>query len=365
MLTPTTDGQYRMEHNIITATDSYKLTHWNQYPEGTEIVYSYFEARSGATYNKTVFFGLQYLLKKYLHGRIVTLDKIEEAEKLTKIHLGSSNFFNRKMWRHILETYEGRLPIQIKAVQEGTPVDINNVLMTVENTDPLCFPLTNHLETLLSHVWSASTTATLSYEIYLLLKHYLEITGCNLNTIKFMLHDFGFRGTSSSESAGFQGAGHLLNFMGTDTLAAIELIRDYYNASYDNLAYSVPATEHSIMTSYGPDGEYRLLKELIQKYPKGILSLVIDSYDYRRFINTHARNLKSEILSRGGKTVFRPDSGDPNSVTIDVLELLDSVFGSSTNDKGYKELNPAVGVLWGDGIDYQGIRGILYTMRNQ
>ncbi len=182
-----------MKNNIITLTDSYKFNHWNQYPEGTEYVYSYFEARTGAKYNKTVFFGLQYYLKEYLAGNVVTYDKIEDAARLSKSHFGNENMFNRDMWEHILYTYGGRLPVIIKAVPEGTPVPINNVLMTVVNTDPKCAPLTNHLETLLSQIWAGCTTATLSYEVYKLLEHYREQTGSN-DFIKFGLHDFGFRG---------------------------------------------------------------------------------------------------------------------------------------------------------------------------
>jgi len=352
-----------MSNNIITMTDSYKFTHWNQYPKGTTNVQSYFEARTGAKYNKTVFFGLQYLIKKHLLGQVVTREKIEQAAELSNAHFGNPDFFNRTMWDHILNNCEGRLPIRIKAVPEGLPVDINNVMMTVENTDPVCYPLTNHLETLLTHVWSSSTTATLSYEVMQLLEHYCKETSVDDQLLKFRLHDFGYRGVSSVESAAIQGAGHLLNFMGTDTAAAMELAKEYYGASYDGLAYSVPATEHSVMTSLGPDGELKLVRDLIKAYPTGILSLVIDSYNYRDFILKHAKDLKEDILARDGVTVFRPDSGDPDSVTMDVLNSLEEVFGATRNAKNYKVLNPKVGMLWGDGIDYQGIRSILFTMK--
>lgn len=352
-----------MKNNIITLTDSYKFNHWNQYPNDTEYVYSYFEARTGAKYNKTVFFGLQYYLKEYLEGQVVTREKIENAAKLSKAHFGSDNMFNRAMWEHILNNHGGRLPITIKAVPEGTPIPINNALMTVVNTDKMCAPLTNHLETLLSQIWAASTTATLSYEVYKLLEHYRSQTG-SMDFIRFGLHDFGFRGVSSVESAGVEGAGHLINFLGTDTVKAMEVAMEYYNASLDNLAYSVPATEHSVMTSQGIEGEEALFLDLLKKYPNGILSIVIDSYDYKRFINEFARKYKNEILARNGKVVFRPDSGDPNTVSLDVLNGLNDIFGSTKNSKGYLELHPKVGMLWGDGLDYNGIRSILFTMRN-
>jgi len=352
-----------MKNNIITLTDSYKFNHWNQYPQGTEYVYSYFEARTGAKYNKTVFFGLQYFLKEYLEGKVVTREGIEWAARLSKAHFGSDNMFNRTMWEHILNKHDGNLPVIIKAVPEGTAIPINNALMTVINTDPLCAPLTNHLETLLSQVWAGCTTATLSYEVYKLLEHYRNETG-SLDFIKFGLHDFGFRGVSSVESAGVEGAGHLINFQGTDTVKAMEVAMEYYNAPLDGLAYSVPATEHSVMTAQGKDGEEALFGDLLRKYPEGILSVVIDSYDYKRFVNEIARKYKDVILARKGKVVFRPDSGEPNTVTLDVLNGLYDVFGGTKNDKGYIELNSKVGMLWGDGLDYDGIRSILFTMRN-
>lgn len=352
-----------MKNNIITLTDSYKFNHWNQYPQGTEYVYSYFEARTGAKYNKTVFFGLQYFLKEYLRGKVVTRDGIEWAARLSKAHFGSDNMFNRGMWEHILNKHDGYLPVIIKAVPEGTAIPINNALMTVINTDPLCAPLTNHLETLLSQVWAGCTTATLSYEVYKLLEHYRNETG-SMDFIKFGLHDFGFRGVSSVESAGVEGAGHLINFQGTDTVKAMEVAMEYYNAPLDGLAYSVPATEHSVMTAQGKDGEEALFGDLLRKYPEGILSVVIDSYDYKRFVNEIARKYKDVILARKGKVVFRPDSGEPNTVTLDVLNGLYDVFGGTKNDKGYIELNSKVGMLWGDGLDYDGIRSILFTMRN-
>ncbi len=352
-----------MRNNIITKTDSYKICHWNMYPDNTEYVYSYFESRNGAKFNKTVFFGLQYYLQEYLAGIVVDQDKIEWAAKLSKAHFGNDYYFNRHMWEHILKKHNGRLPLEIKAVPEGTPVSVSNVLMTVVNTDPLCAPLTNYVETLLSEIWAPSTVASLSYEVLKLISHYRNETGTQ-DFVKFTLHDFGFRGVSSPESAGIEGAGHLLNFLGTDTVQAMETAHDYYNAPLDGLAYSVAATEHSIMTSMGKNGEVQLFGDLLRKYPTGILSVVIDSYNYRSFINGIAAMYKDEILAREGKVVFRPDSGDPDSVTLEVFQGLEKVFGTTKNAKGYKELHPKVGVLWGDGIDYDGIRGILFTLRN-
>lgn len=352
-----------MRNNIITKSDSYKMCHWKMYPDNTEYVYSYFESRNGAKFDKTVFFGLQYYLEQYLKGQVVTREKIEWAAKLSKAHFGNDGYFNRAMWEHILNKHGGRLPLEIRAVPEGTPVPTSNVLMTVVNTDPKCAALTNYVETLLSQIWAPSTVATLSYEVLKMMMQFRNDTGSQ-DFVKFTLHDFGFRGVSSAESAGIEGAGHLLNFLGTDTVQAMETAHDYYDALLDGLAYSVAATEHSIMTSMGREGEAKLFGDLLKKYPEGILSVVIDSYDYRNFVNNIALQYKDEILNRNGKVVFRPDSGDPDAVTLEVFRALEKVFGTTRNEKGYKELNPKVGVLWGDGIDYNGIRSILTTLRN-
>lgn len=354
-----------MKKNIVTNTDSYKFSHYNMYPKGTEVVYSYFESRSGAKFNKTLFFGLQYYLKEYLEGVVVTKEKIDFAERIALAHFGTLNgTFNREMWDYIVEKHGGKLPIRIKAVPEGTLVDVSNVLLTVENTDPICFQLTNHIETLLSKLWYPCTVATLSYELKKLIKFYADETSSNDGLVPFSVHDFGYRGTSSEESAGIGDAGHLVLFLGTDTVKGMEVAMEYYKASLDGLAYSVPASEHSIMTSLGREGEEKLLGDLFAAYPEGILSLVIDSYDYRNFVEVCGTKFKDTIVNRKGKTVFRPDSGDPVAVSLEVIEGLAKNFGYTVNAKGYKELPPYIGMLWGDGIGYEGIRNILFAFKN-
>ena len=349
-----------MKKNIITLTDSYKQTHWQQYPEGTEVVYSYFESRKGATYDETVFFGLQPTLIENLVGQVVTREKIEAAAAFDAVHFGNDKIFNRAGWEYILEKYNGYLPIRIKAVPEGTPVTFGNVLMTVENLDPKCFWLTNHLETLLCQVWYGCNVATLSREIKKIIKHYLELTSDNLGGLNFMLHDFGFRGATGIEAAALGGAGHLVNFLGTDTMQAMEAAMEYYDAPLADLAYSVPATEHSVMTARGPEDEARVIGDLIKTYPKGILSVVCDSYDYVNCVkNIIGGQFRDAILAREGVFVVRPDSGDPEEVTLNIMELLGKAFGYTRNSKRCKVLNPKVRVLWGDGIDIRGIRGIL------
>ena len=358
-----------IENNICLLTDSYKITHHYFYPKGTEKIYSYLESRVGAEFNKTIFYGLQYILKKYLEGQIVTQEKIDEADNMIANHIGQ-DIFNRDGWQYILDEHDGHLPIEIKAVAEGTPVDVGNALMTVENTDDKSYWLPNYLEPLLLQVWYPSTVATLSAEVRKLCNFYLEVTGSVKDNLDFMLHDFGYRGATSTESSMLSGSAHLLSFSGTDTIAALTIPENYYNDS--NLyGFSVQATEHSVMTSLGHEGEISQILNVIDNAKDGVLSLVIDSYNYRNFLEESGKSgteLNEAILNfldgEDNKVVFRPDSGEPVSTTIDCLNLLSEGFGSHLTDKGYKVFDLSIGLLWGDGLNYQKIRDILFAMKS-
>jgi nicotinamide phosphoribosyltransferase len=238
--------------------------------------------------------------------------------------------------------------------------------MTVENTDQEAYWLTNHLETLLSHVWAPSTVATISLNARRLFRRMLDETAETDAGLLFMLHDFGFRGVSSVESAGREGAGHLVHFLGTDTLQAIETARIYYSADLSSLAFSVAATEHSVMTACGAEGEADLVQNLLEKHPSGILSVVGDSYDIEHF----TRHLVGErfrdcILSRDGVFVLRPDSGDPVEVSGRLLDILEELVGCSLNSKGYKVLPPQLRMLWGDGLVLDTVEKFLEAAKNK
>lgn len=353
------------KENFILMSDSYKLTHWKMYQPNTQYIYSYLEARTGSKFNSTIFFGLQYILDKLANVRIKKSDIIQ-AEQLCSAHIGP-NTFNADMWNHICENLNGILPLEIRAVPEGTIVPVGNVLMTVVNTDPKCASLTNFVESLLLHVWYPSTVCTLSYEIKQILKSFLIETSDDWeSSIKFMLHDFGYRGVSSNESAAIGGLAHLVNFSGTDTLLALQCGKKTYSTNYDsNLAgYSVNASEHSIMTVKGRNGEFEIIEQLINEYPSGILSIVLDSYNIYEAVKYIGTTLKNKILNRNGKLVIRPDSGYPPEVTIEILKILDLTFGSTINSKGFKILNPKLGIIYGDGIDINMIRTICSTMKD-
>jgi len=333
------------------------------YPQGTEIVYSYFEARKGAQYDEVTFFGLQPILKE-LQGQQVTMESIDAAEELVGFHLGDKKLFYRERWEHILKEHNGRLPVRIKAVPEGMSVPIGNVLMTVENTDPKCFWLTNHLETWLTHVWYASTVATMSKAVKGTLKHFLEETASSDAMLDFMLHDFGMRGVPTMGTAGIGGAGHLIHFKGTDTVVALETAHREYDADYATLGFSVTATEHSVMTAKGREGEAEVIEHLLDTFPTGILSMVSDSYDiYNCVENILGGAFREKILARDGVLVVRPDSGEPVEVVRRLLKIMGERFGFDTNKGGYKLLNPKVRIIWGDGIDHGGIRRILEAMK--
>lgn len=357
-------------NNIILTTDSYKLTHHKMYPEGTKNIYSYFECRNGAKFNDILFFGLQYIIKRYVKSK-VTLENIDEAEALAKEHFGTTEHFNRKGWEYINRSYDGILPLSIYAVPEGTWVNPDVPLITVENTDPECFWLTNYMETVLSQVWYPITVATVSGNIKSIVRKFFDETvdPSGHGAIDFMLHDFGFRGASSVESAGIGGMAHLVNFKGTDTLAGMQYARKYYNASLSGLAHSVPASEHSVMTS-DHHGEEHVLSRLLDNYKSGILSVVADSYDIYNFVSSFMLNYKDRILSRDGVFVVRPDSvtslhKTPADQVVWICKELHKIFGATKNNLGYYEINPKVKVLWGDGIGIEDIVSILSALKKE
>ncbi|KAL5484004.1 hypothetical protein EMCRGX_G020430 [Ephydatia muelleri] len=346
--------------NLLLVTDSYKVTHHRQYPPGTETVYSYFESRGGK-FPEVVFFGLQYIIKRWLVGQVVTKEKIEEAKAFSDAHLGPG-LFNYAGWMHILEKHGGRLPIRIKAVPEGLVIPYKNVLVTVENTDPKCYWLTNYLETLLVQVWYPCTVATNSRAQKTVIAEYLNDTAGSLAGLPFKLHDFGFRGSTSVESAAIGGVAHLVNFKGTDNIAAIILARDYYGCKM--AGFSVPAAEHSTITSWTKANEEDAYKNMLSQFPNGTVACVSDSYDVLNACeHIWGGHLKEMVRERGlrgaGPLVIRPDSGDPATIVVQVLDVLGSKFGYETNSKGFKVLPPYIRILQGDGVSYESLKDIL------
>lgn len=349
-----------MDDNIILLSDSYKVSHFKQYPLGTTHVFSFLESRGGR-YPYVVFFGLQYFLTKYFVGKVVTEEKIQEAKMTYLAHFGHTMFFNEEGWRYILEKHDGHLPIEIRAVREGTKVPVSQVLVTVVNTDPETAWLTNYVETILVEVWYPTTVATQSHFMRETILSYLRETGTP-EDIDFKLHDFGFRGSTSPESAGIGGLAHLVNFKGTDTLIAVRTGRLYYHEAC--AGFSIPAAEHSTITSWGRTREVDAYRNMLQQYPRGPVAVVSDSYNvYEACEKIWGGVLREEVLAREGVLIIRPDSGDPHTVLPKLLTILGDRFGYTVNAKGYKVLHPKVRLIQGDGIDFQSIGTILEALK--
>jgi nicotinamide phosphoribosyltransferase len=346
-----------MKHNALLQTDGYKLTHWRQYPKDTEIVYSYLESRGGM-FKRTVQVGLQYYLKEYLQGQYFEKQDILQAESMAEGYFGDASLFNRAGWDYIWARHQGRLPLRIRAIPEGHAVDTHNALVTIENTDPHVPWLTNYVESLLLKVWYPITVATMSNEIRQVIGKSLSLTG-DPTLLPFKLHDFGYRGVSSDESSWIGGFAHLVNFQGTDTFGGIQLaMRDY---SHPMAGFSIPASEHSTITSWGgPEHEAEAMENMLDQYPKGLVACVSDSYDLDNAVrNIWGDTLRDKIISRPGTLVIRPDSGDPLPIILRTFETLSEKFGAETNPKGYRVLAPSVRVIQGDGVNYHSISQIV------
>lgn len=356
-------------------TDTYKMGHMQQYPEGTNKVYSYLTARSDKKIPFTVFFGLQYYIKEYLMIP-VTREDVLEAIQMRKQILGSCPTEIADKWFALSKL--GYIPLEIKAVEEGTIMPCKNVLMTVTNTHPDFYWLVGYVESLLLKVWNTITVASYSKKLHNLTTKFSDETSDSGFLVPFLVHDFGYRGVSSEETAALSGAAHLVNFLGTDTIPAVKFVNQYYTPITEApIGLSVPASEHSVMCAFGRENELNAFSNMLDLYPNGIVSIVSDTYNLWNVLTEFATQLKPRILARNGKTVFRPDSGDPELIICGnpeapigspeykgCIRLLDEVFGSTTNSKGYKELNPQVGLIYGDGMYFERYERILNKLKS-
>ncbi|CAB1353582.1 unnamed protein product [Coregonus sp. 'balchen'] len=295
-----------------------QITHYKQYPPNVSKVYSYFECRrkkGGAQFNEIVFFGLQYLLKKYLSGRVITEEKIQEAKVFYQMHFRQT-VFDEEGWRKVLEKYDGRLPIRIKAVPEGKIIPRGNVLFTVENTDPDFFWLTNYIETMLVQMWYPISVATISREFKKILAKHLKATSGS-------------------------GAAHLVNFYSTDTVAGLLMAQRYYGCPM--AGFSMPAAEHSTIISWGRSREKEAFESLLDQFPTGPVSVVSDSYD----IFKACRHIWGDKLKER------------------VIKILEECFGCSLNSQGFKVLPSYLRIIQGDGIDLNSVDEILEKLSDE
>ncbi len=346
--------------NIILNTDSYKSSHYLQYPAGTEFVSSYIESRGG-DYAQIVFFGLQMFIKSYLLQPI-TAQMIAEARDILMPH---GVPFNHDGWQHIFQAHQGFLPLHIEAIPEGMVIEPSQVMLQVINTDPRCFWLTSYVETMLLRAcWYATTVATRSYQCKKVIAKYLYDTADDLSGLDFKLHDFGARGVSSQESAAISGLAHLVNFKGTDTVAAILAAQRYYHAM-TMPAFSLPAAEHSTITAWGRDLEIEAYRNMLSQFlgKDKTVAVVSDSYNLWHALTMWGTEFKSILEHSQGRLVIRPDSGNPVAIVLKTMQQLESLFGCSMNSKGYKLLPPYVRVIQGDGVTITSIEQILHSLK--
>lgn len=369
-----------MTESSILLTDGYKLGHRQQYPEGTEYVYSNWTARSNHYLPEArgvVVFGIQYLVQKYLIEEFNThFFKLPRYRVLSDFYYRTSNFLGRDTnigLDHIADLHSlGYLPIEIKALPEGMIAPIGVPILTIVNTLPEFFWLTNYLETLISSVlWLPMTSATVAKVYKQRLEDHADKTGFNEDiNLEFLCHDFSMRGMAGIEAAIMSGMGHLTSFVGSETIPAIGALEKYYsaNAATTTVAATIPATEHSVMCA-GGDGEdeFTTFKRLITKvYPSGYVSIVSDTWDFWQVMTEYLPRLKDEIEARDGRVVIRPDSGDPVDIICGTsmyadsklggvaakgaYEILWDIFGGTINEKGFKVLSDKVGIIYGDSI---------------
>ncbi len=364
--------------NPLLLTDGYKTGHHQQYPKGTTKVYSNFTPRSNKYApkgcDKVVSFGQQMsiqMLHDLFKEHFFSKPKHEvcgEMQRELSMYLGTDYDV-----RHIEALHDlGYLPIKVKIIREGRRVPMRVPVLTIVNTVPEFYWVTNYLETILSNLmWKPMTSATIAYQYRQVLEKWAKKTDpANLAFVDFQGHDFSMRGLDSAEATISSGLGHLTSFLGTDSLPTIHGARKYYGET-GFVCASVPATEHSVMCAGGHETEMETFKRLLETYPKGILSVVSDTWDLWKVCTEYLPALKEQILARDGKLVIRPDSGDPvdiicgedrskamlpiakgNEAPSDkgVIELLWDIFGGTINEQGYKVLDPHIGAIYGDSI---------------
>lgn len=349
--------------------DGYKVGHKFQYPKDTTEVYSNLTPRNSRVkgVDGVIFFGLQYFIEEYLIRQFeeaffsVNRDRVLERYKRRIDH-----YLGPMTIDHIGALHDLRyLPLQIKALPEGSLVPFRVPCLTIRNTHPEFFWLTNMLETLMCNVlWLPSTSATTAFRYRQVFERFALATGADRALVPWQGHDFSMRGLPGIEAAMMSGAAHLLSFTGTDTIPAIDFLEEYYFADVEDelVGGSVPATEHSVMSMGMRDNEFGTFARLLEIYPTGFLSVVSDTWDFWKVLTQFLPSLKASIMKRDGRLVIRPDSGDPvkiicgdpyatdDCVVKGAIEVLWDIFGGTVNALGYKQLDPHIGLIYGDSI---------------
>lgn len=370
--------------------DGYKVDHRRQYPNGTTMVYSNFTPRSNHYANgidKLVVFGIQYFIMAYLIDHFDKNFFYREESKVTNEFTRRINNYlgpNQVSIDHIKALHKLRfMPVEIRALPEGVAVPMRVPVLTIHNTIPEFFWVTNFLETIMSCIlWQPMTSASIARQYLKEFIRHSDLTGSPKDFIQWQGHDFSFRGMPGLEAAMLSGAGHLLAFTGTDTIPAIDFLEKYYQADSDEelIGGSVAATEHSVMCMGGLEDEFGTFKRLITEvYPEGLVSIVSDTWDFWQVMTDFLPRLKDIIINRPGRVVIRPDSGDPVNIVCGLesprtlntpeykgaYEILWDIFGGTINEKGYKVLHPNIGLIYGDSITMERQREILQKLEDK
>lgn len=365
-------------------SDSYKLSHWGQYPEGTNYIYANmtprYSLRDGI--DRFVFFGLQAFL-----GQLATTFNMDFFEKdrvvaMSEFHDFYTRFFgsppSQKQLASVRDLYDLRyLPIRVHALPEGSVVPHGIPVLTVESTHPTLFWFSQWIESWMSsEIWQLSTSATTAFYYRQVFNAYARDTSDEDFMPAFQGHDFSMRGMPGLEAGRASAAAHLLSFTGSDSLAAFRWIDCWYPGTPDTelLGTSVPATEHSVMCAGEEGGEFQTYERLLDLYPTGIISVVSDTWDFWQVVTEYLPELKGRIMARDGKLVIRPDSGDPADILCGdpnanteherqgLIQCLWNVFGGTVNSKGYKQLDGHVGAIYGDSITLDRQEDILHRL---
>ena len=360
--------------NVLLMTDVYKLGHMQQYKPGTEYIQAYLLARSTKKVPFSVMFGNQYIYKHFLSQKITQEMASELYEDYESI-LGPVPEDVREKIQSLVAL--GFIPLEIKTVAEGSVVPNGNVLLTVKNTIPGFHWVVGYFESLILKLWGTSTVAAYDLKLHHLMRTYSELTCDNHDHLAWQVHDFGYRSKDSEESAALCGAAHLVGFhRGTDTVPSVRMLKNVYSAA-GLIGASVPASEHSVMCSFGQENEIEAFRHMLKTYAKGIVSIVSDTYNFWNVLMNFTEELRADIEGRDGKLVFRPDSGDPVKIicgdpdapegspeNLGAMRILDQKFGSTVNNKGFRVLNPKVGLIYGDGMYYERLVTILERLKS-
>ena len=349
------------------ATDAYKPSHFLQLPPGVDKVKFYVAPRKKLFKEKEfILWGLTYAIEQYLTTPLTMQDVMDAKEIYDEFNIGGTPYpFNYEGAKKIVEQCNGFIPLTIRGFKEGKPFDQFNVPAIIVEANHLEFVwMASFIETLLQrNLWYGSTVATHSRAIRKFLKKLYDETVDPMMhwTLDYRLHDFGARGATTGEQAMLGGAGHLINFNGTDTMEAVWLLKKMYGMAVKDIACSIPAAEHSTVTMWGPGrmDERRALENMIRQFGKmPMFAFVSDSYDYKGLIDDVWCNqdVIAKIREGGAIPVVRPDSGDPKEMVLYALDKLQGAWGVNTWG-GYKVLN-GVAVIQGDGMDYNKIQDL-------